>query len=229
MKKYLAFVSALIILSGCAASSINVLQQKETTTPFSKLLLIYIDGALELNFLDSSTYNICVKEYYTDSSNVEARTLSEKRISDKLSGSRLTVVKYSDLFDSANNSYDTFLKQMDSIGVDGILIINRTKYVHKKIEHQGGSFPSTSTTIGNPMTHSSITVYSGSGSVTQGWSSPALDAGFKCYLIKSGSYFPVWIAEFALKGKDYSNKNSLKNKMSAELSKSLKNAGYISK
>lgn len=217
MKQLFVLFSSAIILTGCAASSINVVEHKDPSKPFSKVLAIYVDGDFEFRFLDSTTYNICIKSCFTDSADFEIRSKAENVLHDKFSSSQTTIVKSSDIFNSDVNSYDDFMKQIDSLGIDGILLINRRHYTHTSHALPGAGY--------SPNGHVSYTV---NDPMSGGGSYQTPNAVFECYLLKSKSYFPLWQAQLDVKGNGYYNgKGALRSSMAATLAKNLTDGHYI--
>ena len=228
MKQLLIFLLCTELLSGCAATSVNVLEHKKPSKPFSKLLAIYIDGNFELKFLDSSFFNICIQPTLADTNNTSIRYDAEDVLSKKFSSSGTSIVKSSDIFNSAVNSYNDFIKQINDLGIDGILLVSRGSYSHTIHELPSISSPIpnpvlSAVPMGNPVFLPVQTSVSVGG---RSYKTP--NVTFECYLFKSNTYFPLWKAQLDTKGKGYYNgKAALQNSMAQQLAKSLTDNHYI--
>src|SRR5450432_1708046 len=110
MRPLFALVFALILLSGCAVSSINVLEKKDTPKPFSKIMVVYVDGDIDFAVFDSLTYNICIRPSFMDTA---GRGNTESIICNGLSSPRSAFMRSSDYFDSGFNSYGIFSADLD--------------------------------------------------------------------------------------------------------------------
>jgi hypothetical protein len=211
MGKLFAFVLLFILLTGCAATTLIVVEKKETAKPFSKILAIYVDGDIDFSVFDSTTYNICIKSVFTDSAGYDTRSSTEDLIVNYLSTARSLIVKSSDFFDLYTNSYDDFTRQVDSAGIEALLIVHVRRYSYTK-----HILPTVQKNI------------SSSSSVGVGGSYRTPNAAFECYLIEPHAYFPIWKAALDVKGKGYYNgKGALKTSMLEQLQKGLVSGGYI--
>ncbi|HLK28242.1 MAG TPA: hypothetical protein VKT28_06655 [Puia sp.] len=204
MKRLFIFFFFVTFLSGCAATyTFNILARKETKRPFSKVLVMYVDDACELHFLDSTTYDICIRNIFLDSNHFHAQSISENVFSKKLSSSRTTIIKSSDLLDTSYSVYQNFVSMLDSLHIEGVLLVNRLSSQH---------IPDTTPDIYNYNTKI----------ITYGGQTERLDVSYKCYLLSSQSIFPIWIAQFDFKGDS-------KRAMASELAKDFIKANYIFK
>lgn len=211
MNRLFSPLALLLFLTGCAASSIHVIEKKETPRPFSKILAIYIDGDVEFPVFDSTSYNICIKSCFSDSAHFDVRSSAEDLLYDALSAPRSQILESSNLFDIYINSYTDFTNRLDSLGVDALLIVHLRHYTYTEHALPG---------VRDRISHS--TTLEGGGS----YRTP--NAVFECYLIKPHTYFPVWKASLDVKGKGYYNgKGALKTGMVRQLEKSLVSGGYI--
>jgi hypothetical protein len=211
MGKLISFVLLFLLLTGCATTTLMVVEKKETAKPFSKILAIYVDGDIDFSVFDSTTYNICIKSAFTDSAGYGVRSGTEELIANYLSTPRSLVLKSSDLFDLYTNSYGDFIRQVDSAGIDALLIVHVRRYSYTR-----HILPGVEKNI------------SSSGSVGAGGSYRTPNAAFECYLIEPHAYFPVWKAALDVKGKGYYNgKGILKTSMLEQLQKGLVSGGYI--
>jgi len=57
MKKLFILSYGIMLLSSCATSPIHILEKKEPTRPYTKILAIYLEEGCEFSMLDSTTYN----------------------------------------------------------------------------------------------------------------------------------------------------------------------------
>ncbi len=188
-----------------------MLEKKRNRPAFSQILAIYVDNDIDFSVFDSTTYNICIKSIFTDSAGFDARNNTEGLIGNYLSTPRSSIVKSSDLFDMYTNSYGDFTRQVDSLGIEAILIVHVRRYSY--------------TNHVLPYVQKNI---SSSASVGAGGSYRTPNAAFECYLIEPHAYFPVWKAALDVKGKGYYNgKRVLKTSMLEQLQKGLVNGGYI--
>ncbi|HVM89187.1 MAG TPA: hypothetical protein VMT76_13440 [Puia sp.] len=206
MKKPCVIFSVFLIIHGCAPSyTVSVSAEKELAIPFNSFLVIYLDGACEINFLDSTTYDVCLKDIFADTSSFQFQVESEKTLSKRLSSSHNDIKKFTDFFDAGNNSYAYFRNMLDSLKIDAILLINRTGYQHVPLMYPGNVVNTTNTShIGTEIAK--------------------LNAEYKCYLIQSHSYFPIWSAKFDFTA---GRKTSIRNTLAKELTKVLRDGHYI--
>jgi hypothetical protein len=208
----------LVLVTGCATSSITILDKREPVRPFSKILVIYLDEACEFSLFDSTTYNICVKSCFLKTDNFDVRRSVENLLSDKLSGSVTSIIKSSDLYDtSTHNDYAVFRRQIDSFSIDALLIVDirpstRDKYIQLPSVPMG------------PVT-SHITLSAGGGTVKV----KKHHAGLQCYLMSSRSpAFSVWIASLDAKGGLQPSGGTMQyQSMVGKMAKSLEKSGYI--
>ena len=212
MKKILNLSLAVLILScvGCASSSINVIDKKPPTLPYSKVLVVYVEEACDFTLFDSLTYNICLRSCFLNGDNFEMRAQVEDLLSQQLTTATV-IVRSTDILDMYNNSYDYFRKMIDSLHIDALLMVDFHRYT--KTKHEGPS-------VMNYPANSHFSYGAGVNYTT-------LNAGYVCYLIKASSInFPIWTAELGTKGHIGAGKLVLNEKMAKTLAKSLKSAGY---
>jgi hypothetical protein len=214
MKKLLVPLVLLFLTSGCAVSSLSVIEKKETLKPFSNILVVYVDNDIDFSVFDSLTYNICLKPSFSDTASLNTRGNTEKLLSDGLSAPRSNIIRSSDVFGPDFDSYYEFMAQMDSLGVDAILLVHLHGYTYSNHE-----LPVYERPVGsNPRTY-----------VRVGGSFNTPNGAFACYLIKTHDYLPLWKAEVDVKGKGYYNgKRALKSDMVGKIENSLVTCGYIS-
>jgi hypothetical protein len=213
MRSFFALFFVITLTTGCAVSSITVLEKKDTPKPFSKILAIYVDGDIDFAVFDSLTYDICIRPSYMDTSSLTIRSNTENIIYSGLSAPRSAFLRSSDLFGPDLSSYKDFNAQIDSLGIDAILLIHVHHYTYTKHKIPSVVVPLTPT-----------------GTWTAGISGHFLtpNAAFGCYLIRPHEYLPVWRAEIDVKGKSYINgKHVLRTDMVDKLEKTLVVEGYI--
>jgi hypothetical protein len=64
MKMLPAPLFAVLLLTGRAVRTINVLEKKDTPKPFTNILAVYVDGDMDFSVFDSTTYNISIRPRY---------------------------------------------------------------------------------------------------------------------------------------------------------------------
>jgi hypothetical protein len=203
-------IGVWLFSAGCATSSINVIDKKTPTRPYSKVLVVYVEEACDFTLFDSLTYNICLKSCFLNADNFEMRSQVEDMLSNQLTTATV-IVRSTDVLDVYSNSYDYFRHMIDSLHIDALLMVDFHRYTHT--QHQG---PSVGPNPGN-----------GHVGYTGGVNYRTLNAGYECYLIKASSInFPIWTAEVGTKGHIGAGKSTLNMKMARTLAKSLKSAGY---
>ena len=202
MKKLLTLVSGILLCSGCAVTSINVLNRKAPVRAASKILVVYLDEGCDLSLFDSNLYNICLRSCFRNPATVDQRNRMETILAENLATPRASTLKACDLFDTVNNSYSYFRRCIDSLGIDGILVTGLRSYSHP--EH---------TALGaDGFTHTYNT----------------LDGVLACYLFDTKSItLPIWTAEVGGKGKRFGSKNGLDRSMAQKVTTGLKASGYI--
>lgn len=204
---------SLFLFTGCAVSSINVLEKKETPKPFSSILVVYVDGDIDFSVFDSLTYDICLRPSFIDTSSLEIRSNTEVLLSDGLSAPRSVFFHASDFFGPDLNSYADFTTQLDSLHIDAILLIHVHHYTYTRHD--------LSATV--PVAAAGRVALS--TTATGSFGTP--NAAFACYLIRPHEYLPVWRAEVDVKGKSYNGKRVLKSSMVSKLENSLVTGGYL--
>jgi hypothetical protein len=134
MRPLFALLSSVFLLSGCAVSTITVLEKKETPKPFSKIMTVYIDNDIDFAVFDSLTYDICVRPAFMDTASLQTRGDMEGLLCENLSSPRSSVFRSSDLFGLDFNSYKDFISEMDSMGADAFLLVHIHNYTYSKHE-----------------------------------------------------------------------------------------------
>ncbi len=196
----------LFLLEGCASSSINVLEKKETPKPFSSILVVYVDGDIDFSVFDSLTYDICLRPSFIDTASLAVRSNTEVLLSDGLSAPRSVFFHASDFFGPDLNSYAEFTTQMDSLHIDAILLIHIHHYTYTRHD------------ISVATPDGSAGQLALSTTTTASFGTP--NAAFACYLIRPHEYLPVWRAEVDVKGKSYNGKRVLRSSMVSKLENS---------
>lgn len=219
----------MALLASCGVS-LKVLDKRAPDKPFSRIMIIYVDDPFEFFALDSVTYDIGIKSCFRDTADFVVRNKVEELLSGRFSDFNTDIVKSADVFNVSVNSYDDFQRQLDSLNIDAILLINlrrfdhstdivtgNTRTVYKSSAHYGPGdnyrISNSSHTVSMPDTKSEST-----------------DATFKCYLIKSKDYLPVWSARFEASKGGRPDKKAFANKISqgiAMVAKKLSEQGYI--
>ena len=200
----ISFVS--LVLSGCVSTKVNVIDHKPVARPFSRVLCFYLDEGCDFSLFDSTLYNICLRTHALRDGGYDARSNQEAAISEKLSTPGTAVWVSSYLLDSAHTSYAGFVRYVDSMKVDGLLIVGRRSYEHE--EHT--ELVSVAPHMVMPHTYTT------------------LNGAFMCDLFSTQSLIrPVWRAEIGEKGNRYSTKKGLTRKTLQQVVASLKNSQYI--
>ena len=212
MKSLFALSCLVVILSGCAVT-IKVIDKREPTVPYKKILVLYLDEGCDFTLFDSISYSICVKNSFAKEGSQLLRNKVESLVAEDLTTVGTAVLKSSDLPDSSFDNYAAFQGSLDSYGIDGVLLIDFRDYKH--IAHP----------IPSPMTPRGLN--------TPAFNAPSrtyvkLKAGFACYLLPAKSlYFPVWYAHQEVEGRRSAEEKGLKSNMADKIAKALKKGGYI--
>lgn len=213
MRPLFALFFAISLITGCAVSSITVLEKKDTPKPFSKIMAIYVDGDIDFSVFDSLTYDICIRPGFMDTTSLTIRGNTESILCNGLSAPRSAFMRSSDWFDTTFNSYKDFSTTLDSLGVDAILLVHVHHYTYTKHKIPSVVYPLTPTGTW-------------SAGISGSYWTP--NAAFGCYLIRPHEFLPVWRAEVDVKGKGYVNgKHVLRTDMVENLEKTLVTEGYI--
>lgn len=203
----------LLLVTGCASSSITVVDKKDPTLPYKKVLVVYVDEGCDFDLFDSTTYNICLKSCFLKTDNAELRGRVETLVMEDLATTGTAVFRSSDMLDNTTNSYDDFRKLVDNRGIDALLLVDFHMYSHTQHKQP----PS-------PGHYINGQYYAGSN----GFSYKTLNAAYECYFfnIKSIS-FPIWKAQIGIKGRMGAGKNGMSRSMAHLLANNLKANGYI--
>ncbi len=204
-------IFCMVFMAACSAPLMKVTDKKGVARPFTNVLVVYVSGNFDFNFLDSVTYNIAIKGYLGDTAAYAVRNEVETILSGELNSYHTHILKSSDLFSAGNNGYDDFISETIRQSVEAVLIVDLGKYIHKA--------------------YISNTIYGYNRSLTTPPSvfrkESVLDAGFQCYLVDLKSKLPVWIAQVEVKGQKITpDRNYLKISVAKSLADSLVRGGY---
>jgi hypothetical protein len=135
MKRFISFsfpgvCCYIFLLTGCATTSMKIMENKVPNRPFSKILTIYLDEACDIVPFDSTTYYICIKSSFVNPGKTPVRSKVEKLVAEDLATSKTVMVGSSDVFDMSTNSYSDFKTQIKNRNIDAILVINFRNYNH---------------------------------------------------------------------------------------------------
>ena len=212
MKRFLHFLTGIILFSGCAAPLVRVIDKKEVSKPFSNILIIYVDGNIDFHFLDSTTYDICVRSCFSDASKFATRSSAEDMLFDRLSTLHTKINKSSDLFTADYNRYPDFIDQINKLGIDAVLLIDFGKFPHTA--YNSGTRLSTSPYYFNHADKDKAP--------------STINSVFQCWLVDVKTKFPVWSAQLDAKGKKLDPvNNNLHPSTVKDIWKSLVDGGYI--
>ena len=211
MYKFLALILLVRLCTGCASSSINVVDKKPPTLPYSRVLVVYVEEGCDFTLFDSLTYNICLRSCFLNADNYNMRMQVKDMLSKELT-TATTIIRSTDILDAYNNSYDYFRRTIDSMHIDALLLVD---FRHNtKTKHQAPSF---SHSIGT----------AGTTSAGGGLTYNTLNAEYACYLIKTSNInFPIWTAALGTKGHVGAAQQQLNMKMARTLANELKKEGY---
>ncbi|MDO6429180.1 hypothetical protein Q4E93_01185 [Flavitalea sp. BT771] len=211
MKKTLPLsVGALLFLfAGCVTSSINVIEKKTPTKPYSKVLVVYVNEGCDFTLFDSLTYNICLKSCFLNTDSYETRVQAEDLLAGQLT-TATEIVKATDVLDIANNDYDYFRRMIDSLHVDALLMVGLGR--HSGVDVLRYAAPGV---IGSR-------VVSPGGN----YKGRTFNSTYDCFLMSTSSiYIPVWHAAIEIKA-NADSKSIINGKVTRDIARSLKRAGY---
>jgi len=200
----IAFVA--VLLTGCVTTTVNVVDRKPVDRPFSRVLCFYLPEGCDFSLFDSTLYNICLRNHALQDEGYAQRSGQESIIAKKMSTAGTSVLESSYVLDSTRSSYADFLHYIDSMKVDGLLIVGVRSFAHE--DHTG-------------------LVPVGGGILAQ-HTYTTLNGAFMCDLFSTRSLVrPVFRAEIGEKGRRYSTKTGLTAKLLQQVVESLKNTAYI--
>jgi hypothetical protein len=206
-------------LTGCVTTTVNVIDRKPVSRPFSRVLCFYLEEGCDFSLFDSTVYNICLRDHARQDSGYAERAKQESVIADALSTQGTLVWPASYWLDPARSSYGEFRHFVDSMKIDGLLIVGSHNYWHE--EH----------TVRNAGTGP---VYGYKGTLvvggTPGYASNVvtLNGNLQCDLFATQSMIgPVWKAEIGEKGNSNSTKSGLTRKSIRQVVESLKSSQYV--
>jgi hypothetical protein len=193
-----------------------VIQRKGPVSPFTNIFTVYVNEPCDFSLADSTGYNICLRSSFEDTTSVLARSRVESMVAGNLATRGTAVYGSCDLLGTksadmiVDNSYALFRRLVDSLHVDGILVI---KLHHLQKEYYRA--PAASAPIGSSGLALSIETTSELDNIS-----------FDCYLFEPGDLNnPVWTATLETKGA--SRLHELNRRMTHVLVKSLTDDGYI--
>ena len=211
MKKtlYLSVGALLFLFAGCVSSSIKIIDKKTPTKPYSKVLVVYVNEGCDFTLFDSLTYNICLKSCFRNADSYETRVQVEGLLAGRLT-TATEIVKATDVLDIANNDYDYFRRMIDSLHIDALLMVGLSR--HTRVDELRYTMP---TYLGNKV-------------MTPGgnYKARTYNSAYDCFLMSTSSiYFPVWHAAIDIKV-NADSKYMLNGRMTRDIARSLKSAGY---
>jgi len=221
MKKllFLALGAGWMPFPGCAPSYIKVLDRKGPTTPFTNIFAFYVDEACNFSLADSTGYNICLKASFNDLNSVAGRSRVERLIASSLATKGTAILSSANLLGvngagtNTDDSYSYFRKLMDSLHIDGILVVQQ-RFMEKE-------YYRTPVAGGAPAGRSAAPF-----SIQSTVDGELDHVTFDCYLLQPKDLNnPVWKAELETKGA--ATTHELNHSMTRALAKSLIDDGYI--
>src|SRR5258708_9471794 len=134
MKLLSILIGSILLCAGCATSSIHILEKKEPTRPYTKILAIYLEEGCEFSMLDSTTYNICIRSCFmkTDTEALALRSRVEDHIAHDLSTSGTTVLNSLVFFNTLTKSYADFEKQIITLAFIASLSLDSPDFLHNE-------------------------------------------------------------------------------------------------
>jgi hypothetical protein len=212
---------AWLLCPGCKDPSyLHVVEQKGSITPYTNILTIYLDENCNFPLADSTGYNICLKNSFEDTTKTGLRKRMETRVAERLSTKGTAVYKSSDLLSFDNGSSYAYFKQLiDSLHIDGLLLIQLSGKMEEKIQSPAGGSPI-------PGSYGGSAASGVSASVSVPIFSSFYTANFDCMLIDSKSLGSLkWKAQ--LETKRAGSNRELQQNMASLLAKTLIDDGYI--
>jgi len=211
MKKLFVLACGILLFSACTETHFTVKSKKEPTTPYTKVLVVYLEQACDFSLFDSTAYNICIRSSFLNADGIELRKLVEGRIKKHLASKGTLVLRSSDIFDIDYNDYSCFRKAIDSLGIDAILMVGLRSYSHD--DH---------------MTMAITPNVAGTSPYIPAQPYKTLNAFFICDLFNTKSiYIPIWTADIEEKGERFTGSNGLNQKMIKKVAENLKKSHYI--
>jgi hypothetical protein len=149
---------------------------------------------------------------------LEVRTKVENLLAERLTSAGTSIIKAAALFKASAPGYDDFNTKVRELGVDAILLINFSKYMHDEYINAPNRASN-----GIQINSGIAPGYKGNGPERM-----KLNSGFECYLmLPKDMRSPVWVAQIGSKGNRYSGKKGLDEGLVRKLETTLKHAGYI--
>ena len=219
MKKnvWVAVAGFCLFCTGCAPSFIKVTERKGPTTPLTNIFTLYLDEDCNFSLADSTGYDICLKSRFDDTASVSVRGRVETMLAGRLATPGTAVYGSCDLLGmksadlSVDNSYATFRRLVDSLRIDGILVVQRKQLRRELFESPvasptGVSYGGVTTTV--PIGQNEF------------------DTGiYTCYLLDPKDLVnPIWKAQ--MDTRRAGSRHGLNRSMTRLLAKTLINEGY---
>ncbi len=227
MIRFIVACSIAFLFAGCATPLI-VTSKRPVEKPFSRILAIYVDDPFEFSAFDSVTYDIGVRSCFRDSTDFPQRNRAETILYEQFDMTQTDVVKSADIFDKNLNSYDDFRKQLDSLEIDAILLVNLHGLNHSSGDNANNGGLAYSSAGGIPLGGGTVgKTYIGFNPFEH---SDATDATFQCYLIRRNEFFPVWTASFGATRRGRNGTGSFAGKITKGMrvmTQKLADGGYI--
>jgi hypothetical protein len=155
-----------ILLSGCVAS-IQSFTKKTIQAPYKNVMVLYVEGSIDLYKLDSATYATALQRRFNSLGSADIRIAVESRFKENLISANTKVVQSSECFEvNKDIPFQEFNNTVQSLGVDAILVVNTEKEMYAN-------------TINNNVKVNEV----------------ALRANLKCYLIDVKNTEPFWLAQ----------------------------------
>jgi hypothetical protein len=118
--------------SGCYPTSVVISQKPDTV--FSRVMVIFEDEGCDLMRFDSLSYQICLQSCFRSKKKFALRKKVENMFVKKFQGMETGLVLSSDLFNPGINSYADFMKAIDSLHIDALLILDLMSNAHDENE-----------------------------------------------------------------------------------------------
>lgn len=193
------YIFAALSLQACATAHIASEVKAETAGPLKKILILTTEADYDFIMLDSASYNQNIRGNFNNIENTIFRKQLEKSVQQNLGSSFTSAVKSSDIFEiNTIISYADFIKKIEELEVDGILLINLVDY-----------WNTTSTIITNTSQTSIETK-----------TDEEPNASYNCYLLNTPGKEIIWLAQVVVNGQ-FAGYDVLNNRLSAKLKNRL--------
>ncbi|HVS97654.1 MAG TPA: hypothetical protein VHE54_14270 [Puia sp.] len=220
MKKnvWVALTGICLFCAGCAPSYIKVTERKGPTTPLTNIFTLYLDEDCNFSLADSTGYNICLRSHFADTASVSVRNRVEAMLAGRLTTPGTVVYGSCDLLGvkssnmSVDNSYATFRRLIDSLHVDGILVVQR-----KDLKREHFESPATNPAPGMGYGRVDLSVPAGRSEFDTGI--------YSCFLLDPKDLVhPIWTAQ--MDTRRAGSRHELNRSMTRLLAKTLISEGY---